>query len=152
MGKVNYRKVPAQKRARMKMELREVLKGLGMGEHAWDFFCDVLTESEMIMFARRLEIARWLLAGHPHDIIAGQLGVGLTTVYSVDRWLERRFESYREELEPLFRKSDMKTLRKFGTRLPVDLHSLRGLRKRYPADFLLLNLLLGDPNDYERND
>lgn len=152
MGKINYRKVPAQKRARMEMELQEILRGLGMGERAWDFLRDVLTESEIIMIARRLEIARWLLAGHSHYIVAGQLGVGLTTVYSVDRWLERRFKNYQETLEPLFHKSDAKTLRKFGTRIAVDPHSLRGLRKRYPTDFLLLNLLLGDPNEYERNE
>ena len=56
-------------------------------EEAKNFLIDVLYPSERIMLARRLKIARMLLAGYRYDEIAEQLKVGKTTITNVGRWL-----------------------------------------------------------------
>lgn len=152
MAKVNYRKLPARKRAQMEAELKGMLHGLGMKDECWQFLRDLLTESEIIMLARRLEVSRWLLTGESSHHIAGQLGVGLTTVYGVDRWLQKKFREYRSVLAPLFKDVNEDVRKRFGRKIPLDSTSFRALRKRYPAHFLLLNLLLGDPHEYELDD
>jgi len=152
MAKVNYRNLPQRKRAQMEAELMGMLRRLGMKEQCWQFLRDLITESEMVMLSRRLEVARWLLSGESSHHIAGQIGVGLTTVYGVDRWLQKKFKEYRSVLAPLFKETDEDVRKRFGKKIPLDPLSLRALRKRYPAHSLLLNLLLGDPNEYELDD
>ena len=132
----------------MEAELMGILRRLGMKDAAWQFLRDLLTESEIVMLSRRLEVARLLLSGESYHHISGQLGVGLTTVYGVDEWLQKKFKEYRAVLPPLFKMNDEDIKKNFGTRIPLDPLSLRAIRKRYPAQSLLLNLLLGDPDIY----
>lgn len=55
---------------------------------------DLLTESEQIMLGRRILIAKKLLDKRSHDQIVRELGVGLDTIFRVQKWLGGRYKSY----------------------------------------------------------
>lgn len=97
----------------------------------------LLTESEIIMCARRIEIAKLLLSGLSYAKIEERLGVGQKTVESVDRWLSQ----YRE-----YRKVFPKALdaRRRGDPNYLRASSFKALRHRFPLHFLIFNLILDD--------
>ena len=51
------------------------------------FFKDLLSESDSIMLARRIEIAKLLMEGKSYMSIAQELKVGMDTINRVQRWL-----------------------------------------------------------------
>ena len=57
-----------------------------------DFFHNFLTASEKIILARRLQIAKMLLQGSGPTEIRKQLGVGVSTVQFVQRWIRDELE------------------------------------------------------------
>ena len=99
------------------------------------FLRDLLTPSERIMLARRIQIAKRLLRGWTYHEVMRDLHVGQDTIQKVDRWLEQKFEAYKSILPPLVPKEVKKS---------VDPRIYSSLRKRYRWDYLLINLLLGD--------
>lgn len=97
------------------------------------FLEGLLTKSEMVMCARRVEIAKMLLQGSPFTTIQKKLKVGQKTIESVDHWLSS-FHEYRTA---------------FGDVWNKHLHnkdyfpdSFKAFRKKYPIHFMLFNLLL----------
>lgn len=95
------------------------------------FLRDLLTESERIMLGRRILIAHKLLAGVSTRTIADELGVGLDTIWRVEKWLSDQLPGYEQALsgmEKEFSKRKRKTENK--------IHFAR-LKKRYPLHFLL---------------
>ena len=65
------------------------------------FINDILTESEQIMLGRRIFIAKKLLEKKPHDQIVRELGVGLDTVFRVQKWLGGRHKGYEKVVEKI---------------------------------------------------
>ena len=57
-----------------------------------EFFHNFLTESEKIIFARRLKIAAMLLQGFNLLQIRQKLGVGVSTVQFVKAWIRDELE------------------------------------------------------------
>lgn len=53
-----------------------------------DFFHDFLTESEKIILARRLKIVKMLLQGFTQVAIRKRLGVGVSTIQFVRKWIK----------------------------------------------------------------
>ncbi|MEK7136958.1 MAG: Trp family transcriptional regulator [Patescibacteria group bacterium] len=141
MAKVQHRQLKKSELEVLRQELFETLQKLGVKEKGREFLDDLLTESEKVMLARRIQIAKRLLLGEAFEEIARSLHVGMATIQAVDRWLQRKFDRYRSDLPPL-----MKTKR----RVPIghlDPHSMRGIRARYPVHFGIINFLLGDPRE-----
>ncbi len=151
MSKIEYAKLPPEERLALSEELRASLLHLPQKSDIVGFLFDFLTQSEQVMLARRIRIAKHLLSGKTHHEIRAELRVGFDTIRLVHGWLEEKFTNYRAILPPLLeeQKGKSKTSGKHRYRIPLDPNSFRGLRKRYPAHFLLLNLLLGDPDVYE---
>lgn len=97
----------------------------------------ILTDSEVIMTARRMEIAKMLVQGFSYPRIQAKLNVGVHTIAAVDR----RLSSFRD-----YRIAIPQMLEAFRKKQPPPApHSFRWVRKKYPLHFLLFNLLLGDP-------
>ncbi len=95
------------------------------------FLRDLLTESERIMLGRRIVIARMLLAGKSYSDIRKYLGVGVTTISKVHRWLndqmpgyEQAIKGYERELKSRERRFEMK-------------RGFARLKRNYPLHFLL---------------
>ena len=95
MAKVDYRRLPLPNRDRYTAILSYTLDELGASERTLDFLRHMLTESEVTMFARRIEIARRLIAGKTFEEIKYELRTGLNTIAVVDRWLQQKLRSYR---------------------------------------------------------
>ena len=57
-------------------------------EETEEFFHNFLTNSEKIIFARRLRIAKLLLQGFSSAEVRKKLGVGISTVQFVRNWIE----------------------------------------------------------------
>lgn len=70
------------------------------------FLQDVLTKSEMKMLAKRLRIAKLLLAGMTYKQIEESLHVGHSTVAKIAAWLAERGDGFRKIIEKLPKKKD----------------------------------------------
>ena len=75
------------------------------------FFKDLLSESEALMLARRIEIAKRLIEGESYETIAQELKVGMDTINRVQRWLisgsggyEKAISGFKKETDRRFAK------------------------------------------------
>lgn len=139
MAKVIHRSLSEHSLQNIKKELKEALYKCGVTNKGMEFLLGLLTESEIIMLGRRLQIARLLLSKKSISEIQNELHVGQTTIEGVEAWLQKKLPGYRRDLYVA------KKRRKTKDYVPVDPLSFRALRQRYPMEFLLINLLLGDP-------
>lgn len=106
-----------------------------------NFFKDLLSETEAIMFARRLEVARMLLAGHSYQEISKKLQVGENTIGKVQRWLTSGFGGYEKALKGFERALEKRG--EIEKNKYIQPYSFDWLRKKYPLQFLLFNLING---------
>jgi len=53
------------------------------------FFKDVFTRTEILMFAKRIQIAKMLLLGYDYQTISSFVRVGNTTISKVSDWLNQ---------------------------------------------------------------
>ena len=103
-----------------------------------NFLSDLLTESERIMLGRRIIIAQKLLKEESYEQIARDLGVGTDTINRVHRWLADEANGYEQVVKKLEKELDARQ-EKINSKY-IDPFSFKGLRKRYPLHFFLLNL------------
>ena len=142
MTKVESARIPRGQRKELEEEFLDVLMKFKLTEEGKHFMKDLLTESEVVMLARRLRIARQLLQGRSYRLIAKNLHVGLDTIEKVHHWLDAKFEDYRRMLPPLVKKGEIRLKKQ---RVFIEPRSFRDLRRRYPAHMLFFNILFGDP-------
>jgi Trp operon repressor len=120
---------------------RHVLSALKCSlQHDPYLFLSLLTKSEQIMVARRVQIALRLLKGDSPENIRSSLHVGQATVEHVQWLLLKEFEGSNNQLVSISEEVQ-KRLRQAE---PIDPQSFRGLRHKYPLHFLFFNLLLDD--------
>lgn len=93
MAKVVVKKVPKKHREGTLRKLAAVLTQVADEKTMIAILKQLLTESEIIMLGRRLEIAARLRQGESYLQIRESLGVGLATIQVVARWLEGIEES-----------------------------------------------------------
>ncbi|PIQ68201.1 MAG: hypothetical protein COV91_05340 [Candidatus Taylorbacteria bacterium CG11_big_fil_rev_8_21_14_0_20_46_11] len=110
-------------------------------EEVKHFFKDMLSVTESIMLARRIQIARLLLSGWSYDRIEKRLGTSPTTIASVHKWLQGGFGGYTEAIPKLekeiARREDVQEKR-MEEGVPL---SKAWMRKKYPLHYLLVNML-----------
>ncbi len=104
------------------------------------FFKDLLSESEAIMLARRIEIAKCLLEGESYDNIANKLGVGKDTIGRVQEWLASGFGGYEKAIGG-FNKALKKRFKNPKNINKPEPYSFDWLKQKYPLHFLLFNLI-----------
>ena len=105
------------------------------------FINDLLTESEQIMLGRRILIAKRLLEKWPHDRIVREMGVGLDTVFRVQRWLGGRHKGYEKVVEKIKKAVKPKTKHKSEF---LDYYPTSGfaeIKRRYKSYYWLSDLL-----------
>lgn len=81
--------------------LLEALLTLKTPEQAERFLRDLMTESEITEFAKRLQTAEMLLQKVPYSTIEKQTGFSSTTVARVSKWLANGTGGYKEVIENL---------------------------------------------------
>src|SRR5438552_1417719 len=95
MAKVDYRRLTPQGRESYEQILLHPMHAFGLTTTIQQSLLHLLWESEIVMVARRILIARLLMQGIPFQHIQWKLHTGMETIRAVDRWLEGMMPSYR---------------------------------------------------------
>lgn len=95
-----------------------------------EYLESVLTESELVMISRRIEIAKLLLAGHSYEEIMKKMRVGNDTVMRVKSSL-KKFLTNQKKFQQMKRR---------GSSAPYG--SFEQLRKTYKGYFALINAFI----------
>jgi TrpR-related protein YerC/YecD len=134
MSKFDPYKLLPKERNKTLNEFYSIVVSLKTREQIINFFKDLLTASESIMLARRIQIAKMLLQGHGYLEISKELKTGIDTITRVQRWLKNGFGGYIKTLEKVVEKEGAEIRRKedIEARKNVDPNSLEGLAYRYP--------------------
>lgn len=74
--------------------LFDVISKLKTKNEIVDFFLGLFTQSESLMMARRIQVARMLLDGKNYEEIQRKLKVGSQTVHATYCWLHKGDEKY----------------------------------------------------------
>lgn len=77
------------------IKLAKALTSLHNSQEAAFFLKDLLSESEVFMLARRLQIAELLIDGLTYEQIKSEVKAGFSTIARVQTWLELYGEGYR---------------------------------------------------------
>lgn len=99
MGKVQTKNIDKNERYKIIGDFYEIVTNLRTKNEVIGFFMGLLTPSEALMFARRIQIAQMLLDDKSYDEIRRELKVGLSTVASVSNWLYGENDAFRRKIE-----------------------------------------------------
>ena len=150
MGGLDYRNFSPKQRRNMLDELAEVVATLRSKKNARFFLQRLLTESEIVVLARRLQIAELLVGGLTYEQIQHKLNVGVATIRGVDRWLTDAAHEYhlvreyqREVIQTAKDRRRQENLRKREHSESTLPGTLRHLMKN-DSRMILFRLLLGD--------
>ncbi len=127
------------------VEFCEALVALSTPEEAGKFLSDLLSNVEARMFARRLKIAKFLLAGWTFSEIENSLKVGPATIARVGEWLKIYGDGYRLV--------EQRTKRKLKQPSLARDHLWRNLKRRAPLAFwpeMLIEDLVRNANKKQR--
>lgn len=141
-GRLSPRKIPLHKKESLRKELLRACECIRKSKD-FTLFLDFLTEGEHIMIARRILIAKRLIAGMTIRDIRRELDVGQATIESVHRWLRARFLEYRSVLPSLYQELKEQAQQE-KRKAPLIPYSFRWIRRKYPLHSLIFNLLLDD--------
>lgn len=104
------------------------------------FLKNTLTESERLMFGRRLMISSLLLRGLTQMEIRFLLNLSPNTTWKVKRWLEKEVPEYGGVLKKVDVEAESKRRRNNKTREHLQPFSLAWLKRKYPMHFLVFNV------------
>lgn len=99
MSKVQINDIDKDLRYRMIGDFYDIVSHLQKKKDVVDFFMGLLTPSEALMFARRIQIAKLILMNYTYDEIQKELQVGVATIIGVKRWLECDNQGFRSQIE-----------------------------------------------------
>jgi len=88
MSKVTPIKIPYKTRKNLQKRLFEKMSKLNTSREIEKFMADLLTESELVMVTRRLQVAKMLLQDALYEEIKHELGVGFSTIIAVRKKIE----------------------------------------------------------------
>lgn len=94
MSKVKTHSIDVKERYKIVGDFFELISGLGSKKEIIDFFIGLLTQSEILMLARRIQIARMIISGNGYEEIMKKLKVGSQTISKTERWIYGRGEEY----------------------------------------------------------
>lgn len=127
------------------IEFIEALDSVKNSKEAASFIRDLLSEQEIVMFARRLQIANLLIAGETYENIRQALKVSFGTIARVQTWLNLYGDGYRAVIEKVRKKN--KVIRSNESA------PWKSLKKKYPMYFwpqLLLEEIVKGASKRER--
>lgn len=139
MPKVSAYALPSDEREQLLNELETLFTSCRSASELCCLLRGLVSQDERVMLARRLRIAKELLARRPHVEIASELGVGLDTVNRVRRWLERERSTYHLLVERARRQHVRKQKATIARQAPP--FSWQNFRRRFPLEFWPLDLI-----------
>lgn len=140
MARVNPRNLGSKDKMKYLDLLWTSIAQLETRNEVKQFFKDLLSQSEAIMLARRIEIAKRLIEGQSYGDISRELKVGTDTICRVQRWLTSGFGGYKKAIDGFKKELDRRfsSSRKVSRKVP---YSFDWIKQKYPLHFLLFNLL-----------
>ncbi len=117
---------------------------LGNPSDAAEFLKDLLSEAELLMLARRLQIAELLIEGLTYEQIRKEIKVSFGTIARVQTWLTLYGEGYRKILKRIAKKG----------KNSAGLSSFDKVKRKYPMYYwpeLLLDEIVKSANKREKN-
>jgi len=94
MAKIIPSKISKSERERLKKILASKMVKFHSLQQVVSFLEDLLTESELVMIYRRLQVAKMLLEGYSYWQIKNELGVSYDTIKSVRAKLDQSRGGY----------------------------------------------------------
>jgi len=88
-------KLSPQKRQELVLAFCQAIQSLKSDEETAKFLTDLLSPQEIEMFAKRLQIAEYLLKGEQYTDIRAKLSVGFSTIARVATWLGMSGEGFK---------------------------------------------------------
>ena len=147
MPRKQPRSLSKQERQKYYKELAAVIASLENPEQVERFLIDLLSETEMLMLARRIRIASLLLEGASYTEIVTELGTGPSTIAQVHHWLQKDnadLTKIKKQLAPIINKKDSQvTPSKTARQEYARPGTMAWMRQRYPVHFLLFNIFSG---------
>ncbi|MDO8594898.1 MAG: YerC/YecD family TrpR-related protein [bacterium] len=101
MPRSKPQRVPFKERQKLLSEFWKAVFLMETVEETRSFFKDLLSETEEVMLARRLKIAKLLLAGKSYETIGKTMHTGASTIASVHAWLDGGFGGYVKAIHKL---------------------------------------------------
>lgn len=108
MPKVRVHQIDKRERLRIVGELLDVVSGIKSRSEMFELLFRLMTPSEVIMLARRLQIGKMLLNGLSYEVISKRLHVSHRTIADVEGWLrenDQRASLVRKRLKAVENKS-----------------------------------------------
>jgi uncharacterized protein YerC len=87
MAKVKVYSIDSKEKYRIFGEFFEVITNLKNKKEAVDFLIGLFTPSEMLMVARRIQVAKMILKEDNYEIIRKNLKVSNQTINKVEHWI-----------------------------------------------------------------
>ncbi|MFA6047882.1 MAG: YerC/YecD family TrpR-related protein [Parcubacteria group bacterium] len=87
MSKVKAHLVDKKIKNKIIDEFFEIISDLKNKKESSGFLNGLLTDSEVLMIARRIQIAKMLLDGNDYETIRKKLKISLYNISRIDRWL-----------------------------------------------------------------
>lgn len=138
MAKVSYRALSERQRQEMLRLLAKSLLTANNEKEMSQLLQQLLTPSEIVMVARRIQVAGELLHGASYREIRQKIGVGISTIYTIDLWLKDILSKYQVSRRNVAPRRKQKVI----LRADDIVGSFDDVRHRYGSKFLLINLLL----------
>lgn len=104
MPKVKVHQIEKKERFRIVAELLDVVTGIKSRNEMFELLFRLMTPSEVIMLARRLQIAKMILDDKGYEEIAKRLHVSHRTIADVEGWLrenDKRADLVRKRLKAI---------------------------------------------------
>lgn len=148
MAKVDFRRIKPDERRAMLDKLAAIFLSLDTKKDMKFMLERLLTESEVVMLIRRMQIAEMLVGGLTYEQIRRKLKVGTATIRDVDGWLTDAAYEYQlirehQRLEARANEESIKNKsrgRSGVDSLPPELQRV----VRGDSRMILIRLLLGD--------
>lgn len=114
MPKVRPHSIAKEDKFKIIGNLFEVISNLKSKKESIDFFIGLLSPSEALMLARRMQIAQMLLRGENYELIRKALRVSNQTITKTDQWLHSGDEKNDRWLAECITKTNKQRLRGEG--------------------------------------
>ncbi|TSC57224.1 MAG: TrpR-like protein YerC/YecD [Parcubacteria group bacterium Greene0416_79] len=140
MARAKPQLIPSKERQQLLHEFWTAIALLETVDEINNFFKDLLSETEAVMLARRLKIAKLITHGYDYDEIAKIMHASSATIASVHSWLDGGFGGYRESVRKLETELKRQAAVQEKREKLRDPFSFESLKKKYPLHFLLFNV------------
>lgn len=94
MAKVKSYQIDPREKYRITNDFFEIISNLKSKKEIIDFFLGLLTPSEAVMMARRIQVAKMIIEGKGYDEITKKLKVSCQTITKIEHWLHDKGEEY----------------------------------------------------------